>query len=129
MKQQVRMNWISATGLLLSMPAAFFIFISMLKEWLGINGPYDSVQPVLESWGISETIGWNINLLILLGPLAGILLSSTQLVKWQWHNSPEDVRVNISFRKKWFPILVLLFSATLLGILVLYLLGENCSCY
>src|SRR5262245_8420193 len=69
--------WIA---LLLSLPTAYFIAISVLKFELGVDGPFDSIAPLLERWGIRKSLGWNINLLILFGPLLAFTLTIFQLL-------------------------------------------------
>ncbi|MEJ7672590.1 MAG: hypothetical protein WKF59_07735 [Chitinophagaceae bacterium] len=68
-----RVFWI---GTLLTLPTAYFIFISLLKYGLGIPSLLDSAQPLLERLGIKESLGFNINLLILFGPLIAHVFKS-----------------------------------------------------
>ncbi len=56
-------------GLLLTGPTAYFISVSILKYVLGLPALFNAIEPLLNSMGGKETLGWNINLLILLGPL------------------------------------------------------------
>jgi hypothetical protein len=115
-------------GLLLALPAAYILVISFLKYELNINGPFDSASPLLENLGIKEALGWNINLLILLGPVAGFVLSVLQVLKIKWQFSKENFEFHFTLQKRWFPILVAAYSLSILAILFLYLLGENCAC-
>ncbi|NJO25861.1 MAG: hypothetical protein HC867_09060 [Bacteroidia bacterium] len=78
--------------------------------------------------GVKESIGWNINLLILGGPLLAVLLTIFQVLKIEWHFTEENFKLNLTVVNRWFPILVGLFGAGLLAILFFYLLGENCQC-
>lgn len=128
MKPLTRSNWLAAAGLLLALPTAWVIFISVLKYGLGIDGPFDSSQPTLERWGISESLGWNINLLILLGPIAGFLLAIFQVLKLRWQFTADRFELNLAITRRWFPILVAAFSISIMAILVFYMLGENCNC-
>ena len=128
MKYLVIQKWLTWAALLLSLPTAYFIIINILKEWFGVNGPYDTADPLLERMGIRESLGWNINLLILLGPVVACLLTIFQLVKIKWQFSGEDFQFLFAIRKRWFPLLVAAFSVSLLALLFLYLLGENCKC-
>ena len=128
MKPTIKSKWITAAGLLLALPTAYVICISILKYWLNIDGPFDSSQPVLERLGIKETFGWNINLLILLGPIAGFLLTIFQVLIIKWQVTKEHFHFEFTVKKRWFPILVAAFSVSLLAILFFYLLGENCNC-
>jgi len=127
MKHLTKQKWITWAALLLALPAAYFIFTNILKQF-GLNGPYDAIDPFLQNMGIRESIGWNINLLILLGPVAACLLTIFQVVKIKWEFTREQFEFHFAIRKRWFPLLIAAFSISLLAILFLYLLGENCNC-
>ena len=123
-----RHNWLNFVALLLSLPTAYFILISVLKYGLGIDGPFDSITPALESWGIKESLGWNINLLILFGPVLACLITAFQVLRINWHFSKEQLEFRFTILRKWFPLSVAIGSAGLLMILFVYVLGENCQC-
>jgi hypothetical protein len=129
MKQVTKQNWLTAAALLLALPTAYFICISILKYEMGVNGPFDSIAPFLERMGIKEAPGWNINLLILFGPVVACLLSIFQVLKINWQFTKEQFQFQLTVRLQWFPLLVTAFSLSLLTILFIYLLGENCNCY
>lgn len=126
MKSHVKQNTVSILSLLLALPAAYFMLSSFLKFELNINGPFDVVAPLLDRMGVRERLGWNINLLILLGPVAALGLTALQVLKIHWHFNRDEFLFHFSIKKKWFPLLVIAFSCTLLAILAIYLLGENC---
>ena len=128
MKSVTKQKWITWTALLLSLPTAYFFLINILKDQFGVSGPYDASDPILQKLGISESLGWNINLLILLGPVAALLLSIFQVLKIKWEFTKEQIEFHFAIRRRWFPLLVAAVSISLLAILCLYLLGENCNC-
>jgi hypothetical protein len=128
MKQVIKQSWITWAALLLSLPTGYFILIAVLKYGMGINGPFDSATPLLESMGIKKSLGWNINLLILFGPAVACLLTIFQVLKIKWEFSGEHFRFHFTIRKRWFSLLVAAFSMSLLAILFIYALGENCNC-
>ena len=128
MKQITKQNVIAIISLLLALPAAYFITIAVLKFELGVDGPFDAIAPLLESWGIKETLGWNINLLILFGPLLAFFLTIFQLLGTRMQFTQNHFLFQITVRKRWLPLLVAAFSISLLAILFAYLLGENCNC-
>ena len=128
MKQYTKQNGIAIASLLLALPTAYFLCIAILKYELGIDAPFDSIAPFLEKMGIKESLGWNINLLILFGPVVAVLLLLLQLLKMDWHFDKEQFDFHFTIRKRWFPILIAGFSLSLLAILFIYLLGENCHC-
>ena len=114
-------------SIVLIMPTAYFILIGVLSEF-GINGPLTAVQPLAEKWGIKDPPGLNITSVILFGPMLAILLTIFQFVKIEWHFSKEEFLLHFSIQKRWFPLMVTAFSLGLLGILFLFMLGENCNC-
>jgi hypothetical protein len=128
MKTATRSNLLTTTGLLLALPTAFIIVIAMLKYELGIPGPFDGMQPTLESWGIKDPPGLNINLLILFGPIIGFVLTIFQVLRIRLRFEKKQVEINTIIQAKWFPLLVAGFSLTVLGCLSLYMFGENCTC-
>ena len=119
------LTWIA---LLLALPTAYFLCIAILKYELGFDAPFDSIAPFLERMGIKKSLGWNINLLILLGPVIAFVLTIFQVLKIDWHFGKEQFDFHFTIRKRWFPILIAGFSLSLLAILFIYLLGENCHC-
>ena len=44
------------------------------------------------------------------------------------NSAGREFQFHFAIRKRWFPLLVAAFSISLLAILFLYLLGENCNC-
>ena len=120
-------NWLTATGLLLVLPAAYFILIGVLSEF-GINGPLEAIQPLAEKWGIKDPPGLNVTSVVLFGPMVAFLLTIFQFLKIEWHFSKEEFLLNLTFQKRWFPILVAAASVGVLAMLFFYMIGENCRC-
>ncbi len=119
-----RRNWFSTIALLLVLPSAWFIFINLLNE-AGISGLYNASQPVLERMGIKENLGWNINLLIVFGPILALPLAAFSVLHIEWHFSKEQFQFNITIRKKWFSLFIVFLSGSILATLFIYLAGEN----
>ena len=120
-----RHTWLNLLSLLLALPTAYFITISVLKYGLNIDGPFDNATPFLERMGIKENPGWNINLLILFGPLIAFLLTIFQTLRINWQFSKQEFEFHFTIRKKWFPLVVAVLSGGLLVTLFIYFLGEN----
>ena len=129
MRQMTKQTGITIVSLLLALPTAYFFAIAILKYELGVDGPFDAIAPLLERWGIKETLGWNINLLILFGPLLAFLFTIFQLLGIRLQFTQNHFLFQITVRKRWLPLLVAGFSISLLAILFIYLFGENCNCF
>src|SRR5436190_22105794 len=120
-------NALTIMAALLTFPTAYFIIANLLKE-IGIPGPYNLIGSVVENAGGREPLDWNINLLILCGPIAAVLLTIFQFVKIEFHSSREEFLLHFSVQKKWFPIIVTVVSIAVLASIFFYMIGENCNC-
>ena len=118
-------NWLNTLALFLVLPATFFILISVLKYNLGIEGPFDTIYPWLERVGIQESLGWNINGLILFGPLLALAIALLQVLGIEWNFTKEQFDIRVTVQRKLLPLLVLGLSVMVLATLIIYLLGEN----
>lgn len=120
-------NSVTATGLLLVLPTAYFILIGLLSS-IGISGPLEAIKPFVERLGIKDPPGFNITSVILFGPMVAFLLTIFQFLRIEWNFSKEEFLLNLSFQKRWFPIMVAVASVVVLGLLTLYMFVENCRC-
>jgi len=112
-------------AIILVIPTVYFITISVLKYRLGVSGPFDSITPLLERWGIKESLGWNINLLILFGPIIAVIISARQILYIDWHAAIDRIDIRVTVFKKVLPLAILLLSGLTLISLFAYLVGEN----
>ena len=128
MQLTINRKWAVAFGMLLALPAAYFILISLLKYAFGIPWLFDAAQPFLERLGIKEALGFNINLVILFGPLIALLLNLFAVLKIDLYNDKENFSIKFSIRKHWWNMMLVIFSGILLAVLFVYALGENCRC-
>jgi hypothetical protein len=115
-------------GLLLSIPAGYFILISVLKYGLGRDYLFDISWPILQRWGIQESFGWNINLLILMGPVLALLLNIISVLHVRFLFSRDKIDCQLSIVKSWRNLAVVLLSGNVVFVLTAYLFLENCSC-
>jgi hypothetical protein len=122
-------DMLTTLALLLSLPTAYLILVAVLKYGLGIDGPFDAIQPTAEKWGIKESPGLNITSLILFGPVAAFVLAVFQFIKIESQSTREEWLFHVTVQRRWFPLLVAVFSMGLLSVLFLYMLGENCNCH
>jgi hypothetical protein len=80
MKPITKQKWFAWAALLLLSPTAYFIGANILKEVFGEAGPYNAIKPFLQQAGIRGSFGWNINLLILIGPVMALVLTIFQVL-------------------------------------------------
>jgi hypothetical protein len=115
-------------GLFLTAPTAYFIFVSFLKYVFGLPALFDAIEPLLNSMGAKETLGWNINLLILFGPLLAFVVNVTSILSFHWNKDEDVIHIHVSILKRIMNWVVIGISAGSLALLFLYALGENCNC-
>lgn len=128
MQHTINRKWAMALGALLAFPTAYLIFISLLKYGLGLPNLFDATQPLLERLGIKESLGWNINLLILFGPFIALIINLFSVLRIEWLNEKEIFSFKVSIEKHWWNMVLVFFSALLLAVLFFYAIGENCHC-
>jgi len=112
----------------LAFPTAYFIIISLCKYVFGSAYLFDSAQPMLERMGIKESLGWNINLLILFGPLAALVVNLLSVLRIEWHNTRDHFSIKFFIEKHWWNMVLVIVSGILLATLFIYAAGENCKC-
>lgn len=112
-------------GALLVFPALYFMVAAVLNFEMGISGLWKPIDPVFAN-PANKHLGWNINLLILFGPVLALLLNFFSLVKIKWQNEKEQLQLSFSIRKHWVNILVAVVSALVLASIFAYLVAENC---
>lgn len=120
-----RHTWLNVLSLLLAFPAACFIMISFMKYVFNMACPYDYAASFPAKTGIKENPGWNINLLILFGPLIAFLLTIFRVLKISWQFSKEQFEFHFIIRKNCFPLMVSVLNYGLLLTLFICLAGEN----
>ncbi len=114
-------------GALLTFPTLYFVVISVLKYGLGIAGPFDVIEPFINRWGAKESLGFNINALILFGPLIAFLINLASVISIKNIGGSESYfRYEIFLAKKLTNWVVVFLSGLLLSSLFIYALGENC---
>lgn len=128
MQHTINRKWAMALGALLAFPTAYLIFISLLKYGLGLPNLFDATQPLLERLGIKESLGWNINLLILFGPFIALIINLFSVLRIEWLNEKEIFSFKVSIEKHRWNMVLVFFSALLLAVLFFYAIGENCHC-
>jgi hypothetical protein len=126
MVQSINRKWAIFIGCLLSFPTAYFIFINVLKYALGMPFLYDTAEPLMNRLGLKDGLGFNINLVILFGPLVALLINLPAVLQLEWHNEKEKFFLQFSVKKSWWNMCVIIFSGLLLAILFAYAIGENC---
>lgn len=128
MQHTINRKWAVVAGTLLAFPTAYFILISLLKYGPESSYLFDSAQPLLERLGIKESLGMNINLLILFGPLVALTLNLLSVLRIEWYNEKENFSLRLSIQKHWWNMVLVIVSGVLLATLFIYALGENCRC-
>jgi hypothetical protein len=111
-------------GALLVFPALYFVLAAVLNYEMGISVLWQPIDPIFEN-PANKHMGWNINLLILFGPMLAFLLNFFSVVKTRWYNETERMHLSFSIRKHWINILIAIVSALVLASLFAYLIAEN----
>ena len=127
MKAQILKPGLSAiVGLLLTTPATYFLFINILNE-MGQPGLYNAAAPLMDSLGVNEPLGFNINLLIAGGPLVAVLLNISSILSLDYQMNKDLIDVNFQIERRWTNWVIIGLGGLCMLVLFIYLAGENCS--
>jgi hypothetical protein len=112
----------------LVIPSLYFIISAFLNYGLGVSGPWSLIEPIFER-PENKSLGLNINLLIIFGPIAACIISLFQVMQLDWRKEKEHVNINAAFLVRSYHWIIIAASLFCTASLLLYFLGENCNCH
>ena len=112
-------------GTLLVFPATYFVLAALLNYGLGFSALWALIDPIFEKQ-VNKQLGWNVNLLILFGPILAFVWNFFSIVRIKWINEKDRLQLNFSIRKHWLNIALAIVSVLILATLFSYLIAENC---
>ncbi|MCW3108171.1 MAG: hypothetical protein JWQ09_2677 [Segetibacter sp.] len=115
------------SGAFLVLPSLYFIVSAWLNYGMGWPALWKVIEPVFDK-PENKTFGFNINVLILFGPLVAILINLPQVVHLHFSKSDEEVYVYLSASRFKYSWLIIAAGTFCLGTLFFYLIAENCLC-
>ena len=127
-KELLHPAWAFWVGTLLTIPAFYFLLASLLKYVAGVPGLFDAIQPSMEDWGSAEPLGWNINAVLIFGPLIATGLNLFAVVYAAFEKEGESLHIKIQLFRNWWNWSIILINGFVLGLFFLYALAENCTC-
>jgi hypothetical protein len=116
----IKQRGITIISLLLSLPAACFFVIALLKYAMGVDAPFDAMAPVRERLGIGGTLSWNFRLLILAGPAAVFLFWIFRVLTIRIQFTRNHLLFQLLVRKEWVPLLVAASFISILAVLLFF---------
>ena len=93
---------------------------------MGQPGLYNSAAPLLESLVANRSFGWNINLLIVGGPLIALLLNVSSILRFEWHMDKSLIDISLQIERRWTNLVIIGLGGLCMLVLFIYLAGENC---
>lgn len=116
-----------STGFFLVFPSLYFIVSAWFNYGLGFSPFWKVIEPIFEKPG-NRQFGFNINMLILLGPLLAILVNLPQVMQVHLLSKQQEVNVHFAFKKYSWSWIIISAGVFCLAALFLYMLMENCNC-
>lgn len=126
-KQVLHHRGLYILSLLMVLPTFYFIISAWLNYGLNIPTLWKPIEWIFEIPS-NKQIGFNINLLIIFGPLVSLLISAIEVATWDIIGGKETFQASFSIKKhswNWLPLTLAAFS---LAALFLYSISENCNC-
>lgn len=113
----------AATSLLLLVPALVFVTANELKFQLGVDAPYDALEPVLDPRPLLARVV--LQALVLAGPVIALVLSALAIVRANATLRDRTLEVRATVRLHPGHLIAVLVSLALLAAMALYLVAEN----
>lgn len=126
-KVLINRPFVLLAGFALVFPALYFIVSAWLNYGLGFSPFWKVIEPIFEK-PENKQFGFNINLLILMGPLLAILINLPQVMQLHLSTEPEELNVHLAFKKYSWSWMIIGASSFCLAALFFYLIAENCNC-
>ena len=117
-------GWTFVTGALLALPAAYFVSSAIMNYGLGIDWLWKPIEPIFEK-PANKHFGWNINMLILFGPIIALLINALSLAYLRFEKVGNYFKLEIYIRRNWLNIAVLIIAGGSLAAMFIYLFFEN----
>jgi hypothetical protein len=125
-KELLQTKWTLIAGLLLAFPAAYFLLANVLNSEIGLNWLWKPIEPIFKK-PENKRFGWNVNMLIVFGPLLATLLNALSLIYFRFEKTGEYFQLQLFIKRKWWNIAVMIVAVGILVCLGTYLLLENLS--
>ena len=115
-------------GTLLTVPAVYFIFVSLLKYQLHQPFLFDAISPFVEAMGIAQSPRWIIKLLIVFGPVLAFFINLMAIADIHFASGYDRISCHLSIRKSRKNVSILMISGLVLFLLFIYQMGAHCNC-
>ena len=117
-------RWTFFAGILLAFPAAYFVSSAIMNYGLGIDWFWKPIEPIFEK-PANRHFGWNINLLIIFGPIIAVMINVLSLAFIRFEKVDDYFKIQIFIRRNWLNIMVLVIACGSLAAMFIYLFFEN----
>ena len=115
--------WTFFAGALLTFPGAYFVWSSILND-IGIDWFWKPIAPIFDK-PANKHFGWNINIIIIFGPIIAIMINTLSLAYIQFEKADDYFKCQIFIRRNLLNILVLFIAGGSLLAMFMYLILEN----
>ena len=116
-----------SAGILLVLPSLYFIISALLNYSFGLPSLWRVIEPIFDK-PENKHLGFNINLLIILGPFLALVLNLPQVMHLHFISNPEELTVQFAIKKYGWSWIIISAALFCLASIALYLFAENCTC-
>ncbi|UYQ93105.1 hypothetical protein MKQ68_23775 [Chitinophaga horti] len=117
-------RWPLWLGIILTLPAGWLILMTVLKYGMGYSFLSDWSGPAAESMGL-VTYGLGFNLWVILAPTLAVIINVLSFTHCEYTFYQHFISMRFMVRKNWWNMAVAANGMLILGMVFIYLLGEN----
>lgn len=113
-------------ALALLVPGFVFVVMNILKFELGVDQPYDALEPIFVPEG--AVLAVLANVIIVVGPVAAALLTLLPMLRARLRRDSGILRLELALRLSTPHLVVALLALAVIGTIGGHLIGENLPC-
>jgi len=117
-------RWTFFAGVLLAFPAAYFVSSAIMNYGFGIDWFWKPIEPIFDK-PANKHLGWNINILIVFGPMIAVLINVLSLAFIRFEKVDDYFKFQLFIRRNWLNLAVLAIAGYSLLAMFVYIFFEN----
>lgn len=117
-------RWPLWLGIVLNVPAGWLILVTILKYGMGYPALSNLSEPLMAPLGLA-TYGAGFNLFVIFFPLLAVVINVMSFTHYEYSFYQHFISMRFMLRKNWWNMAVAANGMLILGLVFIYLLGEN----
>ncbi|HEX8278512.1 MAG TPA: hypothetical protein VF540_07445 [Segetibacter sp.] len=112
-------------GIFLLAPSLYFVASALLNYSFGFPPLWKFIEPIFDN-PANKSLGFNINILLLFGPLAAVIINLPQVIQLSFIKREGEAYIYLSVLKYPYSWIIVAVGAGCLATTLFYMLTQHC---